>query len=180
MKGIVFTEFLDMVESKFGYETVDYIIENSNLASKGIYTSIGTYDHSEIVQLITQLHHRTGIAVPDLLNAYGKYLHGTFTKNYQQFFEEEKNTLDFLETIDSHIHIEVNKIYPDAQLPSFETQRLNGNTLEMIYKSDRRMADFALGLIEATMEYYGEQGKIETEAIQNDGSVVRFVITIES
>ena len=31
MKGIVFTEFLEMVELKFGLETVDKIIENSKL-----------------------------------------------------------------------------------------------------------------------------------------------------
>ena len=36
MKGIVFTEFLEMVEEKFGLEVVDYIIESSELASEGI------------------------------------------------------------------------------------------------------------------------------------------------
>ncbi len=56
MKGIVFTEFLEMVEDKFGLETVDSIIENSNLPSEGIYTSVGTYDFNEMVSLITSLH----------------------------------------------------------------------------------------------------------------------------
>jgi len=31
MKGIVFTEFLELVENKFGLEMVDTIILNSNL-----------------------------------------------------------------------------------------------------------------------------------------------------
>ncbi len=31
MKGIVFTEFLELVEHKFGLEVVDEIIEKSNL-----------------------------------------------------------------------------------------------------------------------------------------------------
>ena len=56
MKGIVFTEFLEMVEETFGLETVDTIIENSNLPSEGIYTSVGTYDFNEMVSLITALH----------------------------------------------------------------------------------------------------------------------------
>jgi hypothetical protein len=55
MKGIVFTEFLDLVEAKFGLETVDEIIEKSDLKSKGVYTSIGTYDFSEMLSLITNL-----------------------------------------------------------------------------------------------------------------------------
>ena len=40
MKGIVFTEFLDLVEEKFGLEMVDTIIEQSNLDSGGVYTPI--------------------------------------------------------------------------------------------------------------------------------------------
>ena len=59
MKGIVFTEFLDMVEKEFGYEVVDHIIEQSDLESRGIYTAVGTYHHSEIVQLLTRLSMKT-------------------------------------------------------------------------------------------------------------------------
>lgn len=36
MKGIVFTEFLDMVEEKFGYGVVDQIITESKLESNGM------------------------------------------------------------------------------------------------------------------------------------------------
>jgi len=34
MKGIVFTEFLELVEDKFGLEMVDNIIESSDLELK--------------------------------------------------------------------------------------------------------------------------------------------------
>ena len=40
MKGIVFTEFLEMVEEKFDLETLDKIIINSKLPSEGVYTSV--------------------------------------------------------------------------------------------------------------------------------------------
>jgi len=55
MKGIVFTEFLEMVEETFGLETVDYIIYKSELKSEGIYTSVGTYDFFEMLILISNL-----------------------------------------------------------------------------------------------------------------------------
>jgi len=42
MKGIVFTEFLDLVEEKFGMEMVDKIITQSELESEGAYTAVGT------------------------------------------------------------------------------------------------------------------------------------------
>ena len=44
MKGMVFTELLDMVEDKFGIDMVDSIIEDADLpVSKGVYTAVGTY-----------------------------------------------------------------------------------------------------------------------------------------
>ena len=55
MKGIIFSEFLNLVEAKFGLKTVDEIIEKSDLESEGIYTSIGTYSFSEMLQLLTHL-----------------------------------------------------------------------------------------------------------------------------
>ncbi len=48
MKGIVFTNFFEMVEEKIGFELVDQLIEGTELATGGAYTTIGTYDHKEL------------------------------------------------------------------------------------------------------------------------------------
>jgi hypothetical protein len=74
MKGIVFTEFLEMVEDTFGLETTDTIIENSKLPSEGIYTSVGTYDFNEMVSLLTSLSEEVNIPANDLLYTFGLYL----------------------------------------------------------------------------------------------------------
>lgn len=47
MKGIIFTEFLEMVEDRFSPEIADRIIEASDLPSRGVYTAVGTYDHTD-------------------------------------------------------------------------------------------------------------------------------------
>ena len=47
MKGVVFTEFIEMVEDKFSADIADQIIEEADLPSGGVYTSVGTYDHAE-------------------------------------------------------------------------------------------------------------------------------------
>ena len=39
MKGIVFTEFLDFVADRYGEDTVDDIIDASELPSAGAYTA---------------------------------------------------------------------------------------------------------------------------------------------
>ncbi|MCP4964259.1 MAG: hypothetical protein GY926_03390 [bacterium] len=67
MKGVVFTEFVEMVEEKFSPEIAERIIESSDLPSQGIYTAVGTYGHTEMLQLVTRLSEETGIEVPDLV-----------------------------------------------------------------------------------------------------------------
>ncbi|MEM9544580.1 MAG: heme NO-binding domain-containing protein [Bacteroidota bacterium] len=176
MKGIVFTEFIDMVESKFGYETVDHIIEASDLESNGIYTSVGTYPHSEIVQLLLNLSDRTKMDAQVLLKAFGEYLFDTFLKSYPQFFTAKENAFEFLKSIDSHIHVEVLKLYPDATLPKFETTEDDNGSLIMTYTSERKMSALAEGLIEKSIEYYGHPHSVEKKNKKEDGSEVEFII----
>jgi len=62
MKGVVFTELLKMVEEAHGLDMVDTIIEKSDLPSGGIYTAVGTYDHTEAVSLVVNLSEETGVS----------------------------------------------------------------------------------------------------------------------
>lgn len=176
MKGIVFTEFLDMVEKEFGYGVVDSIIESSDLESEGIYTSIGTYHHYEIIQLLSNLSDTVKVDKNVLLKAFGKYLFDTFYKTYPSFFESVDNAFDFLISIDKHIHVEVLKLYPDATLPKFETYINENEHLIMTYISVRKMSPLAEGLIEKSLIHYKEDCTIDVENIEKDGSIVKFVI----
>jgi len=175
MKGIVFTEFFEMVEKSFGYEMVDTLIETTELESGGIYTAIGTYHHSEIVNLVVNLSKQTGTDIETLLHAFGRYLFDTFLKSYPVFFDNASNSFEFLASIDNYIHVEVQKLYPDATLPRFTTELADGKMI-MIYDSERSMSALALGLIEKTLEHYGEDLLISRELLKEDGSEVKFVI----
>lgn len=177
MKGIVFTEFIDMAESMFGLDTMDYVIESANLPSGGIYTAVGTYDHAEMIQLVVGLSQRTEISVSNLLKIYGKHLFFVLMKSYSHFFPKIKNAFDLFEQVDTHIHLEVLKLYPDAELPKFDVKRIDSNTIEMLYKSERKMADFADGLIEAALEYYNETANVQIINLNDSGSLVKFIIS---
>lgn len=176
MKGVVFTEFLEMVEQKLGMDMVNDLIDNNTLSSGGVYSAVGTYDHAEMVTLVMALNKRSGIALPDLLKAFGAYLFQTFKTGYPQMFENASNGFDFLQSVDQEVHVEVLKLYPDAELPSFRTQMLEENVLQMDYRSDRAMGALAHGLIEACGVHYDENFDIEYQPQTEDGKHVRFVI----
>lgn len=176
MKGIVFTEFLDLVEDKFGLEIVDNIIENSDLESNGVYTSIGTYKFSEMLQLLQHLSANTNISIDDLLLVYGEHFFSVLETSYPGLIATYKDPIDMLASIENHIHIEVRKIYPDAELPTFQVLEKTENSLVMIYKSSRAMHHFGLGLMNKTFEHFNSTATIVLEKIKEDGTEVKFII----
>jgi hypothetical protein len=176
MKGIVFTEFLDLVEEKFGIEMVDEIILNSILESEGAYTSIGAYNFSEMIQLLNHLSNKTGISIDNLLFIYGEHFFSVIEKSYPGLLAVYKDPIEMLSSIESHIHVEVIKIYPDAELPTFVVEEKSKNTLIMKYKSSRAMHHFGLGLMNKTFEYFNTSAEIIVEKIKEDGTEVRFII----
>jgi hypothetical protein len=160
MKGMVFTEFLDMVEAKFSVDMVDDILDEANPASGGAYTAVGTYDHQELVDMVVALSNKTGIEIPTLVQVFGEHVFGVFAANYPSFFENVNCALTFLHGIEDIIHAEVIKLYPDAQLPKFDCY-YEGETLIMDYSSPRHFADLAEGLIRGCGAHFGETLLVE-------------------
>lgn len=179
MKGIVFREFFDLVEHKFSLETLDTIIEESDLPSGGVYTSTGTYPHQELVAVLVKLSERTGIGTDDLLKTFGEHLVRVFEKKFPDFFQGHDDPLTFLEGIDSYVHIEVHKLYPEAELPRFFCKRPGPKSLDMDYYSGRHLEDLAEGLITGVLKYFGVAGEVTRSEVVEDGrSGTRFSITV--
>ena len=176
MKGIVFTEFLELVEDKFGLEMVDNIISNSELESGGIYTAVGTYSFSEMLQLLQHLSKNTGISIDNLLLVYAEHFFGVIEESYPGLLASYKDPIEMISSIENHIHVEVRKIYPDAELPTFEVVEKTENSLIIIYKSSRAMHHFGLGLMNKTFEHFNSTAEIVLEKIKEDGTEVRFLI----
>ena len=178
IKGVVFTEFLELVEEKFSPDMVDTIIDASDLPSQGAYTSLGTYDHNEMVQLVTHLSKETNIPVPDLIRTFGEYLFTRFSDQYPQFFEGISHAFEFLKNLEGYIHVEVRKLYPDAELPKFEYEAPEPNCLVMIYSSNRPFGDLAEGLIRGCIKHFVKPIDLKREDLaQGEKTKIRFTLT---
>lgn len=168
MKGVVFTEFLEMVEEAYSADLVDDIIETADLPSGGAYTAVGTYSHVEMVKLVSELSERTDITVGELLALFGRHLMGRFEALYPEFFEGIDGTFSFLETLEDHIHKEVKKLYPEAELPTFEYAYPADGIMTLEYRSNRPFADLAGGLINACADRWGESIAVEREDLPGE------------
>ncbi|MFT6797343.1 MAG: hypothetical protein ACJART_002494 [Maribacter sp.] len=176
MKGIIFTEFLEMVESKFGLEIADTIIEAANLPSEGIYTSIGTYDFNEMVSLVKELDAVTQIGLGELIYILGHYLFASLRKAHPKVIQSYTSPLSMLYSIEDHIHVHVQKLYPEAELPTFKILEKTDTSLIMIYCSSRGLYRLAHGLIEKTFEHFNKSATVSYELLKDDGTEVKFHI----
>nr|WP_319398269.1 heme NO-binding domain-containing protein [uncultured Carboxylicivirga sp.] len=176
MKGLIFTEFLNMTELKFGDTILDQIIQKANLPNNGAYTSVGTYEHVELVNLVVELSHQTHVEINVLLKEFGKYLFLVFHERYGNMFEGINDGFTFLKYVENTIHKEVLKLYPEAELPSLVVHQID-ERLEVTYSSGRKMSDFAEGLMLGCFSYFKEEVTINKDYIEDDGSKVQFVIT---
>jgi hypothetical protein len=177
---MIFTEFLEFVAKHHGDDFVDDLIFNANLPSEGIYTSVGTYDYSEMVELLKVYCQTTETRLPAALRQFGNYLVQAFHRKWPDIFARYDGTIMLLDRVENHIHVEVQKLYPDAQLPTFETIEISERRIVMDYSSCRALSDLALGLIEGVSDHYGESVNIVAEYRNISApSKVRFFVELK-
>jgi hypothetical protein len=171
VKGLVFTEFIDMVDDRFSLETSERLIETCELPSGGVYTSVGTYDAAEMMALVGGLSELTGVPVPELLREFGGHLFGRFVIAFPEFFAGIDSTLEFLPRVEDYVHLEVRKLYPDAELPTFTCERPEAGVLVMTYRSHTDVPDLAEGLIHACIAHFDDDLDVSREELTDGGTV---------
>lgn len=176
MMGMVFTELLTMVEETFSLDTVDAVLERAG--ASGSYTSVGSYQDEELVRIVVALSAESGIAVPDLLHAFGVYLFGRFVALFPTFFAPHASAPAFLVGLESHVHTEVRKLYATARPPLFTFETAADGALLLDYRSERALWRFAEGLLDACLAHYGGRERIRavTDLSGGAGTHVRFTL----
>jgi len=174
MKSMVFANFLEMVEERHSLDTVDALLTRAALGHDGVYAATGTHPHEELVAPVVALGEETETSVPEVLREYGRYLFERLARAFPQFVEARGSSLDFLARLDNHIHVEVRKLYPDAELPRFSYFRHDADSVEMLYHSSRHLEDLARGLLEGCFAHFGETTDLRVTNHEQGG--VRFTL----
>jgi hypothetical protein len=123
----------------------------------------------------------SGIPVTELQRLFGHWMMKSFARHYPRYFIGKDGSLDMLAAIEDEIHVEVRKLYPDADLPQFDTARPDASSMQMTYRSHSALADFCHGLIEGCVTHFGETARIDRrERVSAGQTEADFRIKIET
>lgn len=176
MKGIIFTEFMQLVEDKFGLAVLDEILDKAE--DDGVYTTVGSYDHRNLVKLIMKLSEITGASPTDLQQVFGEsvFINLYHTIPNQAGLKECQTTFQFIRHVEEYIHVEVKKLYPESNPPVLDF--IDENEAEMVfdYRSARCMSHVCLGLIQGCAKHFNERIVATMQNVDEVGKQVRFVL----
>ena len=141
MKGVVFDILRDMVETQYGLEGWQSVLDNAG--SDDIDVSTKTYPDTELMGIVSVASEIMNIPINTLVFSFGEYIVPHFYKRFFNFFSGAPNFIKFLVSVDQIIHVEVRKLFPDAGLPTFNYSDESENSLTMIYQSPRKLCQLA-------------------------------------
>jgi hypothetical protein len=154
LKGIIFNLLEDAVVDAYGATAWEELLTDTG--SDGVYTSLGSYDDTQVHSLLLAASRRLGQSPAEILRWFGRAAMPLLFERYPRFFEGHSSTRSFLYSVNKIIHPEVRKIYPGAFVPTFEFRDAEDGGLLMGYRSPRRLCALAQGFAEGAAAHFGE------------------------
>ena len=167
MKGVIFNLLETMVEEKFGIEAWDALLQQTG--SDGVFVSTAVYSDEQLTSLVVAASEKLDVPVNDLIRLFGEYIFPHFKTKNPSLIPDGMTLKEFLLTVDRVVHVEVRKLHPDANLPSFEYVDENDDELTMIYSSPRKMCMLAEGLISGAAKHFGTSYTLTHDKCMHNG-----------
>jgi hypothetical protein len=167
MKGIVFNLLEHVAVRTYGDEAWDDVLAAAGV--DGAYTSLGSYPDEHLFKLVGAASEALDTPPDEVIRWFGRSALPMLADAYPAFFAPHRNTRDFLLTLNDIIHPEVRKLYPGADVPDFDMIATDDGNLTMVYRSERKLCAFAVGLIEGAANHFDERVSVHQPLCMNRG-----------
>ena len=163
MQGIGFTEFLEDLDEAPGPAIAESVTEACDPALGGVCTSVAAFPCEEMAKPIGALAELSGRGPVSILREFGGRLAETLHKACPQKFKGAY-FFDFVKSVDSHIRVEVMKLFQDAELLLFHKVSHEQERLVIDYVSSRGPRNLASGLFRGCSPIFDEPVRITAAA----------------
>lgn len=174
MRGVLFTELIELMEDLMGLEVTNKVLEEAHLENGGAYTAVGSYPSNELFKLLDSLNRQINSNQEKLLISYGEYFFYRTSVNYPEEVKKYKSTFSLLQQLPQMIEKEIRKLEPNAVLPLLEVKITSAEVMSLHYISEKKKSYFLEGIILACIGYFQEPISLQREDQNSEGKRVRF------
>jgi hypothetical protein len=167
LKGIIFNLAEDVISAERGAEAWDDLLDELGL--DGAYTSLGSYPDEDFLRLLDGVARLGGRSRDEVITRFGEQALPRLAAHYPAFFDGHRTTRSFLLTLNDIIHPEVRKLYPGADVPTFEYADTGDGGLALTYRSGRQLCALAEGFIAGAARHFGEAVVVAHDQCMNRG-----------
>lgn len=153
----------------WGEEFWDTLLNEANLESEGVYTTVGTYDDEELFTLIGLVVEKQNISSKEAQFAFGKWIFKELYNAAPPGAHDFKDVFEFLHAVQNYIHVEVKKLNPDALLPEFDFLSESATTLSFHYQSPRKLCFFCEGIVYGLAEHTKQKVQVSQSECEHEG-----------
>jgi len=97
-------------------------------------------------------------------------------EGHNHIVRPDADLFDLLAELDSNIHVEVLKLYPNATLPTFTVVKREKEMIDMIYQSPRQLETLASGLIHGGAEYFKTEVTVNMNVLETSPYRVQLTV----
>ncbi len=166
MIGVVFVQFVRMMETRYGLETTEKVFDVADLESGGAYTSYGDYSVKEFFTLAHTLAAIVKKDPNDIFFEYGESIQMHVMTEMPTYFDENDSALEFFKKLGKENIGKSGALPPDLELPRPEVHIVDDDNIEVIYYPREVYPPVACGVVHAIMRHYdidAELDQVETE-----------------
>jgi hypothetical protein len=181
MKGLIFANFITYMQQAYGDDIATQTLKRAGkLTADGGYIEVESYPYEDMFELAGNLAALTGVTITKTFEDFGEYLFENLARRFSGFFSPDETLFGFLQKLESHIHVEVRKKFPGANMPGFEFDQIDDANLHMIYSSERAMSDFGMGMIKGAANWFKRDVFVGKKDItpNHDGTRVEIIVRL--
>ena len=149
MKGLIFTDFIKLVEKRFSRQEADAWLESCELPGGRTYAAAGEYPYREFMELVMHLSARTGETLAIILHDFGRHLAA------QALRREAPDSGDALAELARLVGNDFRNLLTPNQVTSRDAIldiEMGESRVEITCHAPRPIADILAGMIERVAE----------------------------
>ena len=169
MHGIVLKGLKDFVTTEYD-EAAWLEIQRAAGLEGQIYVPVTEYDDADVLGLVEAASEVSGEAVPDLLDAFGRFLVPPLVEVYGVHVDADWTGLELVANVETYIHEALRaKQLSTYTPPALSSEWVDDETVRVTYDSERELCPLAKGLLYGVGSYYGEQFAVSEESCMGEG-----------